>query len=373
MENKKRIAILPWGTRLAINGFTLVLCLLIFWLLGFIIRDLQTLPAPDYVQVTELYYKNYASSGKKTGVSFVDPELREKSKVLGQQITEICQSISRKEQQQIILREGSNDIEQTLDRLNKSLIESDEKAKELASTAWQQLLERRQQIMTLGNEIVEANTESEKLQAQKREIDSQLYEYNQAADAHYHKLYNQHRLLVAFYLIAVLSPFFLVSLFLLTRCRRSPYFPIYSALGLATFLRIGYVMFEYFPAEYFKYILIGFLIAATLLLLIYAIRSVARPTLERIMKQNRESYERFLCTNCEFPIRTGPRTFLYWTRRTIHKVLPKPDSTEEEVYRCPYCGTSLYETCSACGKVRHSQLEFCRHCGAQKEIETEKI
>jgi hypothetical protein len=281
-------------------------------------------------------------------------------------------AITQKEQQQKILREGSDDLEKTLDRLNESVIESDPKAKELASSTWQQLLERRQQIITIGNEIVEANAERLELIAQRDTIDSQLSEYVQAANEHYEKLYKRHRLLVAFYQIGVLSPFFLVSIFLLTRCRRSPYFPIYLALGLATLFRIGYVMFMYFPAEYFKYILIGFLIIAILWLLIYAIRSVAKPTLERIMKQNRESYERFLCTNCEFPIRTGSRTFLFWARYPILKILPKTGSAEEEIYHCPYCGASLYETCPACGKTRHTQLEFCRHCGDKKEIDVSK-
>jgi len=315
-----------------------------------------------------------AASGKD-GESVYDPELKNESKMSDEQIADIRRSISKKEQQQKILREGSEDIEKTLDRLNASIIENDEQAKELAAAAWQQLLERRQQIMTLGNEILEANVEREKLDAQKTAIDSQLDVVREAAQEHYENLYRQHRLWVAFYKIAVLLPFLLVSVFLLIRCRQSSYFPIYLALGLATFFRIGFVMFEYFPADYFKYILVGSLIIAILCLLIYAIRSVAKPTFDRIIKQNREAYERFLCTNCEFAFRSGTRTFLYFVRHilllSIHKVLPKSDTIEEEIYRCPYCGTSLYESCSSCGKVRHAQLEFCRHCGCKKEIENE--
>lgn len=365
----KRIA--SWGTRLATNFFTLILTLLFFWFLGFIVKDLQTLPPPDYEVIVEEYYSS--GGGDKITVMSLNPELRNESKALGKQITDVRRSISRKEQQQQILREGSDDLEKTLDRLKESGIEDDERAKELDTTAWQQLLERRQQIITLGNEIVEDNAGKDELEAQKAAIDSQLSVHDRAARELYNKRYSQHRLTMAFYQLAVLLPFFLASVFLLTRCRRSPYFPIYLALGLATFFQIGFVMFEYFPLEYFKYILIGSLILAVLWLLIYAIRSVAKPTLERLMKQNRESYERFLCTNCEFPIRTGPRTFLYWTRHTIHKVLPKSDTVEEETYRCPYCGTSLYVPCSACGKVRHAQLEFCRHCGDKKEIETPEM
>lgn len=353
MKNKKRIA--SWGTRLSINFFTLILTILFFWFLGFILKDLRSLPGPDYQAST---------------ASFFDPKLRSESEELKREIAVLRGSITKKEQQQKILREGSSDLEKTLDRLKESGVEDDAKAKELASTAWQQLLERRQQIMTLGNEVVDANADMVKLESRKSDIDAKLSVQDQSAREHYSKLYNRHRLLTAFYQIGALSPFFLASVFFLLRRRGSPYFPVYLALGLATFFQIGFVMFEYFPREYFKYILIGFLIVAILWLLICTIRSVAKPTFDRVMKQNRESYERFLCTTCEYPIRTGPRTFLYWTRRTVHKILPKGDATDEETYLCPHCGTSLYEACSACGKVRHAQLEYCHHCGNKKEIET---
>jgi len=352
MGDKKRLA--SWGTRLAINFFTLILAILFFWFLGFIIKDLRTLPGPDYQTVTE---------------EFFDPKLRNESDVFTRQLADLHQTITKKEQQQKLLRSGANDLEKTLDRLKQSSVDNDEKAEELARTAWQQLLERQQQIMTLGEEIIEANTEVEKLLAKKATIDEQLSIQEQSAHGHYSKLFSRHRLFVGFYQIGILSPFFLASIYFLLRCRKSPYFPIYIALGLATFSQIGFLMFDYFPREYFKYILIGFLILAILWLLIYSIRSVAKPTFQRLLKQNRESYERFLCTVCEYPIRTGPRTFLFWTRRTVHKTVQKTDHTEEEIYCCPYCGTSLYETCPACEKVRHAQLEFCRHCGDKKNLE----
>ena len=358
MKHTSRIA--SWGTRVAINFFTLMLTLLFFWFLGFVVRDIQTMSPPDHAKVTEAYHISVSGPGfsQKT----------EESHLLEQMIRDIRHSVSQKEQQQVILREGAEDIEKLLDRLYAAAIEDSEAEREFATTAWQQLLERRQQIITLSDEILEANAEREKLTSQKTVIDSELSVFSRRANEHYGELLRQHQLWVAFYLLAVLSPFFVVSVFLLIRCRQSPYFPIYLALGIATLVRIGFVIHDRFPLEISKYILIGSLIIAVLLLLVYAIRSVAKPTLNRILKQNRESYERFLCTHCEYPIRTGPRTFLYWTRRTVHKMLPKSDTIDEETYQCPFCGTSLYETCSACSKVRHAQLEFCRHCGDKKEI-----
>jgi hypothetical protein len=70
-----------------------------------------------------------------------------------------------------------------------------------------------------------------------------------------------------------------------------------------------------------------------------------------------------------YPIRIGPRKFLYWTRRTVHKILPQEKSPDKaEPYSCPCCGTRLFEECTACHGVRHSLLGHCEHCGAEKEV-----
>ena len=110
------------------------------------------------------------------------------------------------------------------------------------------------------------------------------------------------------------------------------------------------------------------LLAVVVRFLIHLIRTVAFPKTEWLARQYREAYERFLCPMCSYPIRTGPRKFLYWTRRTVHKVLPPGDfAGVEEPYTCPSCGTTVYETCASCQKDRHSLLAHCEHCGAKKE------
>jgi len=129
------------------------------------------------------------------------------------------------------------------------------------------------------------------------------------------------------------------------------------------------VVHEYFPTRYFKYVLILALLAVVVRLLVYLIRTVAFPKVEWLERQYREAYERFLCPVCEYPIRTGPRKFLYWTRRTVHKILPLSGvSDAESPYTCPCCGTAVFETCPACGKIRHSLLAHCEHCGATKSV-----
>ena len=76
----------------------------------------------------------------------------------------------------------------------------------------------------------------------------------------------------------------------------------------------------------------------------------------------------FLCPVCEYPIRTGPRRFLFWTRRTVNRsVSPGAASAAEEPYTCPCCGSVLFERCPSCQGVRHALLPHCSHCGAARE------
>ena len=141
-------------------------------------------------------------------------------------------------------------------------------------------------------------------------------------------------------------------------------------MGGATLLKVGLVVHEYFPTRYFKYALILALLGVVIRLIVYLIKNTAFPRIEWLARQYREAYERFLCPMCEYPIRTGPRRFLYWTRRTVHKILPQSDSTAvEEPYTCPACGTAVFETCPNCGKTRHALLGHCSHCGAKKELQ----
>ena len=99
-------------------------------------------------------------------------------------------------------------------------------------------------------------------------------------------------------------------------------------------------------------------------------RAIRDPRPERLRRQYREAYERFLCPVCEYPVRRGPMRFLYWDRRSIRKagrVVPGvPEAGGgDEAYSCPSCGTSLFGACAACGRTRSTLLPHCEHCGAE--------
>jgi hypothetical protein len=136
------------------------------------------------------------------------------------------------------------------------------------------------------------------------------------------------------------------------------------------FVKVGFVMHDYFPARYFKYILIGVALGVATWILVYLLRAVAFPKRDWLLKQYREAYERFVCPVCSYPIRRGPLKYLSWTRRSIKKTsivaAPMSEGAREETYVCPCCGTGLYETCT-CGAVRHSLLPTCQYCGQTRE------
>ncbi|RMD78708.1 MAG: hypothetical protein D6820_09475, partial [Lentisphaerae bacterium] len=230
-------------------------------------------------------------------------------------------------------------------------------------------LDNQKKYQELSQAIAELLERKQKLVQEERKIEHTIELQRQPAHKEYQRLNRKHRLKLAFLQLAILLPLLIVAVVLMIKKRSSIYFPLYLAFALATLLKVGLVVHEYFPSRYFKYILIGGLLIIVGRLLIHFIHAIAFPKKQWLFKQYREAYERFLCPVCEFPIRTGPRRFLYWTRRTVNKiVVPAEHNEQEETYTCPVCGSTLFEECSSCHKVRHAMLPNCVHCGDEKEI-----
>ena len=245
-----------------------------------------------------------------------------------------------------------------------------EAEKENLSTSLKSFLESQKSYQELNQSIADLTAKKLGLAEEKNQAERQLDAQRAPAQEEFQMLNEAHRLRLAFYQLAMLVPLLLVAGYLLMARRSSIYFPLFLAVGGATLAKVALVIHEYFPTRYFKYVLILVLLAVVARLTIYLIRIVAYPKIEWLMRQYREAYERFLCPVCEYPIRTGPRKFLYWTRRTVHKILPQGAFTgTEEPYTCPSCGTLAFEACPSCQKIRHALLAHCEHCGAKKEVQ----
>ncbi len=349
-----------WFIRQLIRLFTVILAVLFFWLLGFVVEDIETIPGPTYAEIEH---------------KFVDAKLVRQDEQLQKQIADLEQSIAAQAQQQQIVRDSSENLQRTIQQLlqlkkssvEKSVSFSDSDAK-LLTASLNEFFAGQKSYQKINQTISDLTSQTGRLANERSRVEAEIAKQRKSAQREYDSQTEAHRLRLAFYQLLSLVPMLLATAYPLVKRRGSLYYPLFLAIGGATLLKVTLVVHEYFPSRYFKYILILVHLLVVARLLIHLIRTVAFPKAAWLKRQYREAYERFLCPICEYPIRTGPRKFLYWTRRTVHKVLPQGDSAVgEEAYTCPACGAAVFEVCASCKKVRHSLLDHCEHCGASKE------
>jgi hypothetical protein len=361
MKNKARGT---WGVRVLIWLCTAVLGVLFFWLLDFVVEDIEAIKGPELSQIERQY---------------VDAKLLEKERVLKSQVADLERQISNTSEQQRLVGDSSQNLQRTINQLlelrklslQKDVALSDAEKNNL-SLSLSHFLESQKTYQALNRSISELTAKKLRTQEDQRQIEQQIAEQKEPARREFSRLTESHRLRLAAYQLCILAPLALVAGLLLLGKRRSVYFPLFLAFGGAALLKVALVVHEYFPSRYAKYILMAVLLAVVGRFLVHLIGAVAFPKIEWLRRQYREAYERFLCGVCEYPIRTGPRKFLYWTRRTVHKVLPRGDSSSEaEPYTCPSCGTRLFEECPSCHRIRHSLLGHCEHCGTEKDVMAE--
>jgi hypothetical protein len=351
-----------WGIRVFIHLFTVILAILAFWLLGFMLEDIESIKGPDYTEVE---------------IKHVDQSLVDKAKNVNEQIHDLERMIANKREQQQLVGDSSQNLRQTISQLielqTRSLqkqVTLSESEKDHLSASLKQFLEDQKSYQDLNKNLVDLTSQKNTLDIERQKLEQRLEQQRTQARAEYDKLYENHRMKLAVYQLLILMPLLLVAGYLVLKRRGNIYYPLFLACGGATLLKVALVIHEYFPSRYTKYVLIVVLMLVVARILVHFIKIAAFPKLDWLLRQYREAYERFLCPICEYPIRTGPRKFLYWTRRTVNKILPQGDfNGKDEPYNCPSCGTMLYEQCAACQKIRHSLLEHCEHCGAKKDVQ----
>jgi hypothetical protein len=349
-----------WGIRQLIRLFTVVLAVLFFWLLGFVVEDIESIRGPDYAQFERQH---------------VDAALLAKKERLEKQIHGLERTIDNQREQQRLAGDSSQNLRSTIGQLLElqrlsiqKTVTISESDKSNLSTSLKRFFESQENYQKLNQRIAELTSEKAPLQEEQSRIERQISEQQEAARQAFAEVVEKHQMRLALYQLLILVPVLLAAAYLVARMRGSAYFPLFLAVGGATLAKVALVVHEYFPSRYAKYVLMVALLAIVARLLVHLIRILVAPKPEWIQRQRRECYERFLCPVCEYPIRTGPRRFLYWTRRTVHKILPQGVApAEDSPYTCPCCGTTVLETCPACGKIRHALLGHCEHCGARKD------
>ncbi|MCB1065879.1 MAG: hypothetical protein KDN20_23545, partial [Verrucomicrobiae bacterium] len=239
------------------------------------------------------------------------------------------------------------------------------------ATAQQRFLEAQNRYEEANTEIARLNGERFDLTASLDEVQQQLTKQEEPAREKYEALSRKHQLKLASLKLALIVPVFTLAAWWFFRKRRSPYRLIPMAVFAAAFWKLGVVMHEHFPKEFFKYIAIAAGIAAVLAFLFWMLRRAAKPDQDLLLNRYREAYRAHHCAICAYPILRGPLKFAVWTRKGPQfpdrsSVANDQSKNDEAPYSCPSCGTTLFESCESCGASRHSLLPFCEHCGAEK-------
>ena len=352
----------PWTHRLLVACFSVLFGLLIYWLLGFVMRDIGTWPGPVYSEV---------------GERLSDPALAREAAATQKQIDEARRAIESSKQRQQVLRDSTSNSERTMNQLlelqkltlQKGLTPSPEETKALAEsqrlflTNQAKYQEMNDQIATLGEELGD-------LENRLRSVQEKLEIARPAIQKEFNRLQTRHQFQLAALKLAVLLPLLALAVGLFLKQRGRLYATLVHGFGLALLVKVGVVMHEHFPRRYFKYVLIVIAIALVARILVSLLRTMAFPKPDWLLKQYREAYEHFLCPICGHPIRRGPLKHLFWTRSSLKKLHVPTNALEgvDEPYTCPVCATALFEECPSCRQVRHPLLPACSHCGVARQI-----
>ena len=352
-----------WAQRFLIASLSVVLTILCFWLLGFVVDDIGSLPGPAYEQLEK---------------RLLDQDIVKQEKALGEQIANIERKIATQSERQGLLRDSTANSQRTMNQLlefqrlslQKNVTPSTKEQQALAESQ-QRFLTNQKQYQLLNEKIVQLNEQVRELQERRREMREELEKRREPIRAEFQVLDSKHDFKMAIIKLSVLVPLLLVAVALVVKLRGGTYAPLVYAYGIAVLLKVAIVMHEYFPSRYFKYVLILASLAIVVRILVFLLRMSAFPKKHWLLKQYQEAYEVFLCPICSCHIRRGPLKYMSWTRRTIKKMatLSAASTDNDEPYSCPMCSTQLHEECAKCGGIRHSLLPTCHKCGDTRPVE----
>src|SRR5262252_8729202 len=91
-----------WGHRFLVYFFAALFGVLIYWLLGFAMRDIGTWPGPQYADVEK---------------RLSDPQLTKEAAAIASQIEEATRSRANRQERQTVLRDSTTNSEKTMNQL----------------------------------------------------------------------------------------------------------------------------------------------------------------------------------------------------------------------------------------------------------------
>jgi len=351
----------PASLRWTSYFLTLLLTLLLVWLLGFLVADIGKIRGPDYNAIAQRH---------------IDPSLTNRQATLKTQIEALDTQIRRQHEIQQTLRQSMENARQVMEQmmslqrlsLEQNLSPSDTERQALADSQTR-FLAAQQRFEEANEQIASSEDQRHTLNLELQTVADQVESQHVPARIEYYEQRQRHQFKIAALKLAVVVPLLLGAAWVFYRKRGSAFRPVYLAALIATFWRVGVVMFDHFPRDFFKYIAIGTTIVLVLAFLVRVLRRVVAPGAAALLKRYREAYNSHHCPICTYPIARGPFRHAIWTRKgpiALGNTTVPTDLVSETPYACPACGTTLFETCESCSKPRHSLLPFCESCGHEK-------
>ena len=347
--------------RLMIFGFSVATGVLAFWLLGYILRDIDRIDGPDYQMMM---------------AQGLPADLQAEQLDLVKTSAEVAQQIKSAQERRRLGGLTTDATQQTINQLlelkrisaEKSQPLDDEQQKALTENL-ELFLSNQRQTQQLNNELTTLNDQLDAVMEKQRQNSEAISVASIPIQLKYGELVERRQWQLAAYKLGLLIPLLIVCGWLFMRHAGGAYAMLVYAIGGAVAMRVLLVMHDHFPAIYFKYILILLSLAISISVLVRMLRLSARPSRDWLLRQYREAYASFLCPVCEHPIQRGSLKFANWTRRSLRKYSLRHGAIEmvgpEQPYTCPCCATTLYEKCQQCSGVRHSLLPACEKCGHQ--------
>jgi len=351
-------AFLRWGIYLLAT----VLTFLLIWLLGFVLADIGDLKGPDFSAITQ---------------GHVSPALTERAAALEKEMSEIDVQVSHQREIQQNLQRSMSNARETMQQmmslhrlsLEQKVTPSDTEREALA-TSQKRFLDSQERFEQANEAITKSNQAKYDRGQELKAVRSQIDEQHRPARQEFDQLSRRHRFKVASLKLAFIVPLFLLASWSVYRFRDSSYRPVCFAAVAATFWKLGTVMFDHFPREFFKYIAISAGIVIVLAFLVWMLRRSVRPGRLTQLRRFRDAYAAHHCPICAYPIARGALKYAVWTRKGPTIVAPGAAAGQEDEprYACPCCGTLLFEKCDQCHAARHSLLPYCDGCGREKPV-----
>lgn len=350
--------------RLMVFGFSGVVGVLTFWLLGYILRDVGRIQGPDYQKMLQ---------------AELPPELFAEQQELAQTFADLQQQLQATQERRRLVGQSIGDSQQTINQLlelKRSAEENqtplDETQQQALTDSLQLFLANQNQTQQLNRELAALNDQQDAVELRQRDNQEAIEAASEPVRDKYQRRHELHQWRLAAAKLGLLIPLLLLCGWLFLRYGAGTYGMLIHALGIAVALRCILVMHEHFPAVHFRYILILLSLAIATAVLVRLLRLWAQPSPQWLLRQYREAYAAFFCPICDFPIQRGPLKYASWTRRSLKKNSLKGVvlgvAPVDEPYTCPCCETPLFAACEQCGNVRHTLLPACERCGAHRPV-----